>query len=66
MKLSEDKSTDWNTSFETLGVLFEIDQTGSGVLKVRINKSRKLLKFVLEIQQISAYCDSHHKRNTLA
>eukprot|EP00439_Symbiodinium_sp_Y106_P008400 s14078_g1.t1 len=30
-KLSEDKSTEWSTSFEALGVLFEIDQTGSGV-----------------------------------
>ena len=40
-KLSEDKSTDWSTSFEALGVLFEIDQTGSGVLKVRNTEKRR-------------------------
>ena len=40
-RLSEDKSTDWNTSFEALGVLFEIDQTGSEVLKVRNTKRRR-------------------------
>ncbi|CAE7568810.1 ANKRD50, partial [Symbiodinium pilosum] len=40
-KLSEDKSTDWSTTFEALGVLFEIDQTGSGVLKVRNTEKRR-------------------------
>ena len=40
-KLSEDKSTEWSTSFEALGVLFEIDQTGSGVLKVRNTEKRR-------------------------
>ena len=40
-RLSEDKSTDWDTSFEALGVLFEIDQTGSGVLKVRNTERRR-------------------------
>ena len=40
-KLSEDKSTDWSASFEALGVLFEIDQTGSGVLKVRNTEKRR-------------------------
>ena len=40
-KVSEDKSTDWSTSFEALGVLFEIDQTGSGVLKVRNTEKRR-------------------------
>ena len=40
-KLSEDKTTEWATSFEALGVLFEIDQTGSGVLKVRNTEKRR-------------------------
>ena len=40
-KLSEDKTTEWNTSFEALGVLFEIDQTGSGVLRVRNTEKRR-------------------------
>eukprot|EP00439_Symbiodinium_sp_Y106_P001482 s16303_g1.t1 len=40
-KLSEDKSTEWSTSFEALGVLFEIDQAGSGVLKVRNTEKRR-------------------------
>ena len=40
-KLSEDKSTEWDVSFEALGVLFEIDQTGSGVLKVRNTEKRR-------------------------
>ena len=40
-KLSEDKTTEWAASFEALGVLFEIDQTGSGVLKVRNTSSLK-------------------------
>ena len=40
-KLSEDKSTDWSASFEALSVLFEIDQTGSGVLKVRNTEKRR-------------------------
>ncbi|CAE7783991.1 pol [Symbiodinium sp. CCMP2592] len=40
-KLSADKTTEWNTSFEALGVLFELDQTGSGVLKVRNTEKRR-------------------------
>ena len=40
-KLSEDKTTEWDTSFEALGVLFEIDQTGSGVLRVRNTERRR-------------------------
>ena len=40
-KLSEDKTTEWNTSFEALGVLFEIDQTGSGVLRVKNTERRR-------------------------
>ena len=40
-KLSEDKTTEWATSFEALGVLFEIDQIGSGVLKVRNTEKRR-------------------------
>eukprot|EP00439_Symbiodinium_sp_Y106_P004289 s12403_g1.t1 len=40
-KLSEDKTTEWATSFEALGVLFEIDQTDSGVLKVRNTEKRR-------------------------
>ncbi|CAE7369217.1 unnamed protein product [Symbiodinium sp. CCMP2592] len=40
-KLSADKTTEWNTSFEALGVLFELDQTGSGVLKVKNTEKRR-------------------------
>ncbi|CAE7041878.1 unnamed protein product [Symbiodinium sp. CCMP2592] len=40
-KLSADKTTEWGTSFEALGVLFELDQTGSGVLKVRNTEKRR-------------------------
>ena len=40
-KLSEDKTTEWDTSFEALGVLFEIDQTGSGVLKIKNTEKRR-------------------------
>ena len=40
-KLSEDKTTEWDTSFEALGVLFEIDQTGSGVLRVKNTERRR-------------------------
>ncbi|CAE6957791.1 ANKRD50 [Symbiodinium sp. CCMP2592] len=40
-KLSADKTTEWDTSFEALGVLFELDQTGSGVLKVRNTEKRR-------------------------
>ena len=40
-KLSEDKTTEWNTSFEALGVLFKIDQTGSGVLRVKNTEKRQ-------------------------
>ena len=40
-KLSADKTTEWNTSFEALGVLFEIDQTGSGVLRVKNTEKRR-------------------------
>ncbi|CAE7837218.1 pol [Symbiodinium sp. CCMP2592] len=40
-KLSADKTTEWDTSFEALGVLFELDQTGSGVLKVRNTGKRR-------------------------
>ena len=50
-RLSDDKSTNWDTSFEALGVLFEIDQTGTGVL--RITNTEKRRKELLEsIQKI--------------
>ena len=40
-KLSSDKTTEWSTSFEALGVLFEMDQTGTGVLKVKNTERRR-------------------------